>query len=141
VTLPQPIKFLIVGAAGFVVNLVVFALLYELGVPYLAASIASYAISNALMYLGNRYFTFALGHEGFWTAYARYAIVGSVIVGLNAAVLAVLVEIGGLHATLGQAVSLIVLTPVAFYLNKRWTFQLRPASPGLSRTSPARPRR
>ena len=124
VTLPQPIKFLIVGAAGFVVNLAVFALLYELGVPYLADSIASYAISNALMYIGNRYFTFALGHEGFWPAYARYAIVGTVIVGLNAAVLAVLVEIAGLHPTLGQAVSLIVLTPVAFYLNKRWTFQL-----------------
>ena len=45
------------------------------------------------------------------------------IVGLNAAVLAVLVELAGLHPTLGQAVSLIVLTPVAFYLNKRWTFR------------------
>jgi putative flippase GtrA len=122
--LARPVKFLIVGAAGFVVNLAVFALLTELGVPYLAASIASYAISNALMYLGNRYFTFALGHEGFWAAYARYAIVGSVIVALNAAVLAALVELAGLNATLGQALSLIVLTPVAFYLNKRWTFQL-----------------
>ena len=123
-TLPQPIKFVIVGAAGFVVNLAVFALLYELGVPYLADSIASYAISNALMYIGNRYFTFALGHEGFWPAYARYAVVGTAIVALNAAVLAVLVEVAGLHPTLGQAVSLIVLTPVAFYLNKRWTFRL-----------------
>jgi putative flippase GtrA len=124
VTLAQPVKFLLVGAAGFLVNLAVFALLYEFGVAYLVASIASYAISNALMYLGNRYFTFALGHEGFWAAYARYAIVGGVIVGLNVAVLAVLVELAGLHATLGQALSLIVLTPVAFYLNKRWTFQL-----------------
>ncbi len=123
-TLAQPVKFLLVGAAGFVVNLAVFAVLYELGVPYLAASIASYSISNALMYLGNRYFTFALGHKGFWAAYARYAIVGVVIVGLNAAVLAVLVELGGLHATLGQALSLLALTPVAFVLNKRWTFQL-----------------
>lgn len=123
-TLPQPVKFLVVGAAGFIVNLAAFALLYELGVPYLAASIASYAISNALMYIGNRYFTFGLSHEGFWAAYARYAIVGGVIVGLNAALLAAFVELAGLHAALGQALSLIVLTPVAFYLNKRWTFQL-----------------
>lgn len=123
-TLAQPIRFLLVGAAGFVINLAVFVLLYELGVPYLAAAIAAYAISNALMYFGNRYFTFALGHEGFWGAYARYAIVGGVIVGLNAALLAVLVEVGGLHATLGQALSLIALTPIAFVLNKRWTFQL-----------------
>lgn len=123
-TLEPPVKFLLVGAAGFVVNLAVFALLYELGTPYVAAAIASYAISNALMYLGNRYFTFTLGHEGFWAAYARYAIVGVVIVGLNAAVLAVLVEAAGLQATLAQAASLLVLTPVAFLLNKRWTFQL-----------------
>ena len=72
-----------------------FALLYELGVPYLAASIASYAISNALMYVGNRYFTFALGHAGFWAAYLRYALVGIVIVALNAAVLVFLVEVVG----------------------------------------------
>jgi putative flippase GtrA len=124
VRLARPAKFVLVGAAGFVVNLAVFALMYELGVPYLAASILSYAISNALMYLGNRYFTFALGHDGFWAAYGRYAIVGVVIVGLNAAILAVLVELAGLHATLGQALSLIILTPAAFYLNKRWTFQL-----------------
>ncbi len=123
-TLRQPARFVLVGAGGFVVNLAVFALLYKLGVPYLAASIASYSISNALMYVGNRYFTFALGHEGFWVAYARYALVGSMIVGLNAVVLAVLVELAGLRPTLGQAVSLLVLTPVAFSLNKRWTFQL-----------------
>ena len=123
-TLAQPVKFVIVGSAGFVVNLAVFALLYTLGIPYLADSIASYAISNALMYIGNRYFTFSLGHEGFWAAYARYAVVGGAIVGLNAALLAAFVELAGLHATLGQALSLIALTPVAFYLNKRWTFQL-----------------
>lgn len=119
-----PVRFVLVGAAGFVVNLAMFALLYEAGMPYLAASISSYATSNALMYVGNRYFTFALGHDGFWAAYARYAVVGGVIVGLNAAVLAVLVEVAGLHAVLGQALSLLVLTPVAFSLNKRWTFQL-----------------
>ena len=123
-TLPQPLKFLLVGAAGFVVNLAVFALLYEVGVPYVADSIVSYTISNALMYLGNRYFTFALGHEGFWAAYGRYALVGVVIVALNAGLLAALVELGGLHPTLAQGVSLLLLTPAAFYLNKRWTFQL-----------------
>lgn len=120
----QPFRFVLVGAAGFAVNLAVFAALYELGVPYVAASIASYAISNALMYAGNRYYTFGLGHDGFWAAYARYAIVGVVIVGLNAALLAFFVEVVHAHATLGQALSLILLTPVAFSLNKRWTFQL-----------------
>jgi putative flippase GtrA len=43
---------------------------------------------------------------------------------LNAALLAALVELAALHATLAQALSLLVLTPVAFYLNRRWTFRL-----------------
>jgi putative flippase GtrA len=120
----QPAKFVLVGAGGYVVNLAIFALLYGLGVPYALDSIISYFVSNALMYLGNRFFTFRLGPDGFWSAYLRYLIVGVVIAGLNVAVLAFLVEIAGLHATLGQALSLLLLTPVAFVLNKRWTFQL-----------------
>jgi putative flippase GtrA len=124
VTIARPIRFVLVGAVGFVVNLAAFAGLYELGVPYLVDSVASYAIANGLMYLGNRYFTFGLGHEGFWPAYARYALVGVAIVGLNAVLLAVFVEVLGTGATLGQALSLLMLTPIAFALSKRWTFQV-----------------
>ena len=130
----QPARFVLVGAAGYVVNLGVFAALYELGVPYVAASIGSYFLSNALMYLGNRYFTFGLGHEGFWGAYLRYVVVGVVVAGLNAALLAGLVELGGLHATLAQGISLLLITPVAFVLNKRWTFQLAAGGRSSSRS-------
>ncbi len=76
------------------------------------------------MYLGNRYFTFRLGNDGFWTAYGRYLLVGLVVVALNAVVLALLVEGAGLDETLAQALSLLVVTPVAFVLFKRWTFRL-----------------
>jgi putative flippase GtrA len=122
--LPQPVKFLLVGAGGYLVNLAAFALLYALDVPYVAASVGAYAISNALMYLGNRYFTFRLGHEGFWGAYLRYVIVGGVVAGLNAAILALLVEVADVHPQVGLAISLLIVTPVAYVLNKRWTFQL-----------------
>jgi putative flippase GtrA len=124
VTLGRPAKFVLVGAAGYAVNLAAFALLYAAGVAYLATSIVSYFFANSLMYLGNRYFTFGLGHQGFWGAYLRYVGVGVVVAGLNAALLALLVEVGALHATLAQAISLLALTPIAFVLNKRWTFQI-----------------
>jgi putative flippase GtrA len=122
----QPGKFLIVGAGGYVVNLVIFAGLYALGMAYVPASILSYAVANALMYLGNRYFTFRLGPEGFWGAYARYMLVGGIVVGLNAAILAALVEGTGIDARIGQAISLLLITPLAFVLFKRWTFRIRP---------------
>ena len=120
----QPIKFLLVGGGGYLVNLGAFTLLYAIGVRYGLAAIVAYAISNALMYLGNRYFTFGLGHDGFWSAYLRYVLVGGVVAGLNVLILAFLVEIVGLHPTLGLALSLLIVTPVAFVLNKRWTFRL-----------------
>lgn len=125
-SMAQPVKFLIIGAGGYLVNLAIFALLYGMDVPYVAASIGAYFVSNALMYLGNRYFTFGLGHDGFWGAYLRYVAVGATVAGLNALILAFLVEVVGLPATAGQAISLLLITPVAFLLNKRWTFRLRP---------------
>ena len=120
----QPARFVVVGAGGYLVNLGVFAVLVAIGVPYVAASILSYFVSNALMYLANRFFTFRLGWEGFWSAYLRYLVVGAVVVALNAGVLALLVEVLGVDARLGQAISLLVVTPVAFMLFKRWTFRL-----------------
>lgn len=120
----QPARFLVVGAAGYGINIGVFALLVGAGVTYVLASVVSYVVSNALMYLGNRYFTFRLGHEGFWSAYGRYLLVGLLVVAMNAAVLAVLVEGPGLDETLAQALSLLAVTPPAYLMFKRWTFRL-----------------
>jgi putative flippase GtrA len=120
----QPARFLVVGAAGYGVNLLTFALLVAAGVKYVLASVASYLVSNVLMYLGNRYFTFRLGNDGFGSAYARYLLVGLVVVVLNAAALALFVEGLGLDETLAQALSLLVVTPPAYVMFKRWTFRL-----------------
>ncbi len=124
----QPAKFVLVGACGYVVNLVAFAALFGAGMAYGLASVVAYLMSNALMYLGNRYFTFRLGHAGFWSAYLRYMMIGLIVAALTVGVLTLLVEFGGLHPTLGQALALLIVTPVAFVLFKRWTFRLGPGS-------------
>ena len=119
----QPVKFLVIGAAGYLVNLGIFAGLHAAGVTYAPGSIVSYFIANALMYLGNRYFTFGLGHEGFWSAYLRYTLVGGLIAGLNVGILAALVEGTGIDSRIGLAISLLLITPVAFVLLKRWALR------------------
>ena len=121
----RPARFLAVGAGGYVVNVATFAALVTAGMRYVPASAVSYLVSNALMYLGNRYFTFRLGHDGFWAAYLRYILVGLVVIAMNAAVLALLVEGAGLDETLAQAFSLLAVTPPAYVLFKRWTFRVR----------------
>lgn len=123
----QPARFLLVGTAGYGVNLLTFEGLHRAGMPYIPAAVTSYLVSNALMYLGNRYFTFRLGHDGFWAGYARYMAVGLAVVVLIAIVLAGLVETTGMNATLANGMALLIVMPVAFLLFKRWTFQL-PAS-------------
>lgn len=125
--LGQQVRFVLVGAGGYVANLVAFAGLFSAGVRYLVAAILAYFVSNAGMYVGNRYFTFGLGHDGFWSSYARYVLVGGFVAGGSAFVLAALVEGVGIDPRLGQAVSLAVVTPAAFVLSKRWAFQTRPA--------------
>jgi putative flippase GtrA len=112
---------------GYGVNVATYAVLVAAGMKYVLASVVSYVFSNALMYLGNRYFTFRLGHGGFWSAYGRYLLVGLVVVAMNAVVLAALVEGLGLDETLAQALSLLAVTPPAYVLFKRWTFRLRSA--------------
>ncbi|MDQ3876080.1 MAG: GtrA family protein, partial [Actinomycetota bacterium] len=112
---------------GYAVNLLVFLALDAEGAPYAPASAIAYLVSNALMYLGNRYLTFRLGRVGFWSAYLRYLLAGIVIAAMTVAVLAALVEFGRVDERLGQALALVVVTPIAFFLIKRWTFQLRTA--------------
>jgi len=114
-----------VGAFGYAVTLLAFAALYAAGTPYAIAAGAAYLVSNALMYVGNRYFTFRLGHEGFWAAYARYLAVGLLVAGLNASLLTGLVEGAGVDPRIGQAAALLLVTPPAFLLFKRWTFKLQ----------------
>jgi putative flippase GtrA len=125
--LPQPVKFLLVGIGGFVLNVLAFTALFDLGTWYLAASFVAFMSSNAAMYVGNRYFTFGLSHSGFLAAYVRYAVVGGVVAGLTALLLAGFVEVVGLDPRLGQALAISVLVPVAFLLSKRFAFRLRPA--------------
>lgn len=123
----QPVKFVLVGVGGFALNLLVFTALFGVGLRYLAASLLAFAASNAAMYLGNRYFTFGLGHEGLLPAYLRYAVVGGIVAALTAVLLAAFVEGLGLDPRVGQALALNVLVPVAFRLSKRFAFRLEPA--------------
>lgn len=78
------------------------------------------------MYLGHRYFTFGLSHDGLVAAYLRYVAVGGVVAGLTALLLALLVEGVGLDPRLGQAIALSALVPLSFLLSKRWAFRLHP---------------
>jgi putative flippase GtrA len=122
--LGQPARFVLVGIGGFGLNVGAFSVLFGLGAWYVAASFLAYLLSNAAMYVGNRYFTFGLSHDGFVGAYVRSVAVGGVVAGLTVVLLAALVEGLGLDPRPAQALALTVLVPLAFVLSKRFAFRL-----------------
>ena len=122
----QPLRFVLTGAAGYVVNVAAFACLWRLAVPYAAAAAVAYLVANAFMYLGNRWFTFGLGEDGLLRDYGRYLAVGIVLAALTAMLNAALVESLAADPRLAQAFAVVAITPLGFVLIKRWTFRLAP---------------
>jgi putative flippase GtrA len=119
----QLFKFGVVGATGYVVNLVVFALLTQvLDLHHIPAALGAFCIAVTNNFIWNRHWTFdaADGHAGFQAA--RFFAVSIVALGVNLAVLALLVDVAGLPEVPGQALAVAIAMPVNFIGNKLWTF-------------------
>ena len=116
-------KFGAVGASGYVVNLIVFAVLVEgLGAHHFPAAIGAFCVAIANNFLWNRHWTFdaAGGHAGeqAW----RFLTVSVLGLGINLAALYLLVDVAGLAELPGQALAVAIAMPVNFVGNKLWTF-------------------
>ena len=116
-------KFLLVGTSGYVVNLVVYAvLLNAAGLHYLAAATGSFLVAVTNNYLWNRLWTFR-GQRGH-VAYQgmRFFVVAVVSLGANLVVLRILVEFGA-DKVVAQAIAIVLVTPLNFLGNKLWSFR------------------
>jgi putative flippase GtrA len=116
-------KFLLVGTSGYVVNLVVYAVLLNVaGLHYLAAATGSFLVAVTNNYLWNRLWTFR-GQRGH-VAYQgmRFFLVAVVSLGANLVVLRILVELGA-DKVVAQAIAIVLVTPLNFLGNKLWSFR------------------
>jgi putative flippase GtrA len=116
-------KFGVVGATGYVINLVVFAILVEgLDVHHIPAAIGAFVVAVTNNFVWNRHWTFqaAGGHAGFQAA--RFLTVSILALGVNLILLYLLVDIAGASEIPSQAVSVAAAMPFNFIGNKLWTF-------------------
>ena len=121
----QLLKFCLVGATGYVVNLVVFALLVRgLDVHYMPAAVLSFCVAVLNNYLWNRLWTFRGQRGHFYHQGLRFFIVAWCALAANLIVLRALVALG-MDEVGAQAVAIIVVTPVNFIGNKLWSFRRR----------------
>jgi putative flippase GtrA len=121
----QLVKFCVVGASGYVVNLVVYTFLLEVvGLHYIPAAVGSFLVAVTNNYTWNRAWTFRgqRGHLVFQGL--RFLVVSTTALGANLLVLHLLVE-AGLGEVVAQALAIMLVTPVNFIGNKMWSFRHR----------------
>jgi putative flippase GtrA len=119
----QLAKFSVVGASGYVVNLIVYtALLKGAGFHYALAATCSFVVAVTNNYIWNRLWTFhdQRGHVG-WQG-LRFLVVALFAYAANLAILAVFVE-SGMDKILAQAIAVVLVTPLNFLGNKLWSFR------------------
>jgi putative flippase GtrA len=118
----QLLKFCLVGATGYAVNLAVFALLVNgLDVHYIPAAICSFLVAVTNNYTWNRLWTFRAqrGHYGYQGM--RFLVVSTLALVANLIVLQLYIE-AGLDEVAAQAIAIVLVTPVNFVGNKLWSF-------------------
>jgi putative flippase GtrA len=118
----QLVKFCVVGATGYVVNLAVYTLLLRsFGVHYIPAAICSFLVAVTNNYTWNRHWTFRAqkGHYGYQGM--RFFVVSMLALIANLGVLEAYVQ-AGLDKVLAQAIAIAIVTPVNFIGNKLWSF-------------------
>ena len=119
----QLVKFCAVGGSGYVINLAVFTLAFELGgLHHLVAATAAFAVAVTNNFWWNRHWTFGAraGHAGFQAARFLAVSVGAFL--LAAVLLEVLVSVAGMPEIAAQAISIAAATPFNFLGNKMWSF-------------------
>jgi putative flippase GtrA len=119
----QLLKFGLVGASGYLINLAVFALLVEVaGVHHVPGAVGSFCVAVSSNFYWNRHWTFRAsdGHAGFQAA--RFFTVSVGALAVNLVILELLVS-GGLDELPSQAIAVAAAMPVNFIGNKLWTFQ------------------
>jgi putative flippase GtrA len=118
------VRFALVGASGYVVNLAVFAAaVHALALDYRVAAVLAFGVAVTNNFVWNRRWTFAArdGHAGFQAA--RFFVVSLAAFGFSLVVLTVLVDGAGMARVAAQAIAIAAATPLGFLGNKLWSFR------------------
>jgi putative flippase GtrA len=121
----QLVKFCVVGGSGYVVNLAVFTLAFEVGnLHHLVAATIAFAVAVLNNFWWNRHWTFAAreGRAGFQAARFFAVSVGAFL--FQAALLELLVTGANVPEVGAQAISVVAATPLNFLGNKMWSFAM-----------------
>jgi putative flippase GtrA len=120
----QLVRFGLVGAVGFVVNLAVYALfVHPIGVDYRVAAVAAWIVAVLNNFVLNRHWTFDAREGQVHFQAMRFVVVSLVAFGCSLLLLTLLVESAGMAKVPAQALAVAASTPLNFLGNKLWSFR------------------
>jgi putative flippase GtrA len=122
--LVQFVKFGVVGISNTLLTLVVYTVLLKVfGVWYLAASAIGFVAGAVNGFLLNRRWTFR-EHVGDALTPVRWGVVQTCGLGIDEALLYLLVHDAHLDKLLAQVCATAVVTVTTFFVNRAWTFRV-----------------
>jgi dolichol-phosphate mannosyltransferase len=120
----QLIRFVTVGASGYVVNLGVYAAaVHLLGLDYRISAVIAWIVSVLNNFWLNRHWTFDAKHQHPIFQAARFFAVSLLAFGFSYVVLIGLVDGVGMNKVLAQAIAIVAGTPLSFLGQKLWSFR------------------
>jgi len=128
--LPEPLRFALVGAVGFVVDaLVLYAILAVFAHAVLAARVPSFLVAATVTWWLHRAFTFAHGDHDApmlrqWIAFVITNAAGNA---LNIIVYGVLVTLAGFTPIVALAIASIIAAAVNYLSSRHLVFRRRVA--------------
>jgi putative flippase GtrA len=120
----QLVRFGAVGASGYVVNLVVFAVcVHLLKIDYRVSSVIAFLVSVVNNFWLNRHWTFGARQAHPLQQAIRFFAVSALAYGFSYVVLVALVSGAGFSKVIAQAIAIAAGTPLSFVGQKLWSFK------------------
>ena len=120
----QLVCFLVVGASGYVVNLVSFFLLvHPLSAPDKLAFVLAAVIASTNNFFWNRHWTFRAKEEHPARQAVRFFFVSFLVLLFATGIYTLLVDAGISQHTAADGIAWIIATPLSFIVQKLWSFK------------------
>ncbi|MEA2418284.1 MAG: dolichol-phosphate mannosyltransferase [Thermoleophilaceae bacterium] len=121
-TRAQFLRFCVVGASGYAVNIGAFALSLALCAQHLVAAACGFAVAMVTNFWWNRRWTFATDHRALALQAARFFAISVACCLVAAMLLELLMGSAGLPALAAQPAAVMAATPLSFLGSRSWAF-------------------
>lgn len=118
----QAVRYLVIGGAGYLFALAVYALELALGVPAYPAVAVVFVANGLFNFVLMRAWAFPSSGRHVRSEFGRFCVVAGASLIVNYSSFALLYSVLGVPALIAQGLAILIAAPVGFLANRRWSF-------------------